>query len=118
MKYVGAIRKELGFRTIFNILGPITNPCKPCYQVLGVYGEYLVEPMAHVLSSLGVERGMVVFGQDTMDEISISAPTTVCEFGTGEYKSYTIQPEDFGFRAAARAILSAAPAKKTHRITT
>ena len=117
MKYVGAIRKELGFRTIFNILGPITNPCKPCYQVLGVYGEYLVEPMAHVLSSLGVERGMVVFGQDTMDEISISAPTTVCEFGNGEYKSYTIQPEDFGFPRGSKSDIVGGTGEENAQIT-
>ncbi len=77
MKYVGAIRKELGIRTVFNILGPLTNPGSPKYQLLGVYDEYLVEPLAHVLMSLGVERGMVVFGQDTLDEISMSAPATV-----------------------------------------
>ena len=82
MKYVGSIRRELGVRTVFNILGPITNPARPAYQLLGVYDEYLVEPMAKVLSSLGVKRGLVVYGQDKLDEISVSAPTTVCEFGT------------------------------------
>lgn len=96
MKYVGAIRKELGFRTVFNILGPLTNPAHPTMQLLGVYDEYLLLPMAQVLTSLGVQRGMVVYGQDKLDEISISAPTSVCEFNNGWYKSYTIQPEDFG----------------------
>lgn len=96
MKYVGTIRKELGFRTVFNILGPITNPAKPSLQLLGVYDEYLVQPMAQVLSSLGVKRGLVVYGQDKLDEISISAPTTVCEFKDGWYKTYTITPEEFG----------------------
>lgn len=96
MKYVGAIRKELGFRTVFNILGPLTNPAHPTMQVLGVYDEYLLQPMAQVLSSLGVKRGMVVYGQDKLDEVSISAPTSVCEFKDGWYKTYTIQPEDFG----------------------
>ena len=96
MKYVGAIRKELGFRTVFNILGPLTNPAHPTMQVLGVYDEYLLPPMAQVLSSLGVKRGMVVYGQDKLDEVSISAPTSVCEFKDGWYKTYTIQPEDFG----------------------
>lgn len=95
MKYVGAIRKELGFRTVFNILGPLTNPAHPTMQVLGVYDEYLLQPMAQVLSSLGVKRGMVVYGQDKLDEVSISAPTSVCEFKDGWYKTYTIQPEDF-----------------------
>ena len=96
MKYVGAIRKELGFRTVFNILGPLTNPAHPTMQVLGVYDEYLLQPMAQVLSSLGVKRGMVVYGQDKLDEVSISASTSVCEFKDGWYKTYTIQPEDFG----------------------
>ncbi len=97
MKYVGAIRKELGFRTVFNILGPLTNPGSPKMQLLGVYDEYLVQPLAQVLISLGVKRGMVVYGQDKLDEISMSAPTTVCEFKDGWFKSYTITPEEFGF---------------------
>ncbi len=97
MKYVGPIRKELGFRTVFNILGPLTNPGSPKMQLLGVYDEYLVEPLTKVLISLGVERGMVVYGQDKLDEISLSAPTTVSEFKDGWYKTYTITPEDFGF---------------------
>ena len=97
MKYVGAIRKELGFRTVFNILGPLTNPGKPSMQILGVYAEYLVAPLAQVLVSLGVKRGMVVYGQDKLDEISLSAPTTVCEIKDGWVKNYVITPEDFGF---------------------
>ena len=97
MKYVGAIRKELGFRTVFNILGPLTNPGSPKKQLLGVYDGYLVEPLAQVLINLGVEHGMVVYGQDKLDEISVSAPTTVCEFKNGWFKSYVITPEDFIF---------------------
>lgn len=96
MKYVGAIRKELGVRTVFNILGPLTNPGSPKMQLLGVYDEYLVVPLAQVLMNLGVERGMVVYGQDKLDELSMSAPTTVCEFKDGWFKSYTVTPEDFG----------------------
>lgn len=112
MKYVGAIRKELGFRTVFNILGPITNPASPEFQLLGVYDEYLVEPLAHVLTSLGVKRGIVVYGQDKLDEISISAPTTVCDFGSGEYKTYTIQPEDFGLARGQKSdIVGGSPAE-------
>lgn len=88
MKYVGAIRKELGFRTVFNILGPLTNPGSPKMQLLGVYDEYLVEPLAQVLISLGVRRGMVVYGKDKLDEISLSAPTKVCEIKDGWFKSY------------------------------
>ncbi len=96
MKYVGAIRKELGFRTVFNILGPLTNPGSPSMQLLGVYDEYLVEPLAQVLISLGVNRGMVVYGQDKLDEISMSAPTTVCEIKDGWIRRYVIAPENFG----------------------
>ncbi|MCH3987186.1 MAG: anthranilate phosphoribosyltransferase [Lachnospiraceae bacterium] len=96
MKYVGPIRKELGFRTVFNILGPLTNPAKPEMFLLGVYDEYLVEPVAKVLTSLGVKRGFVVFGQDRLDEISASAPTSVCEIRDGFYRTSVIKPEDFG----------------------
>lgn len=87
MKHVGAIRKELGFRTVFNILGPLTNPGTPSMQLLGVYDEYLVEPLAQVLIQLGIRRGMVVYGQDKLDEISMSAPTTICEIRDGWFKS-------------------------------
>ena len=117
MKYVGAIRKELGFRTVFNILGPITNPASPNYQLLGVYDEYLVEPLAKVLTSLGVKRGVVVYGQDKLDEISISAPTTVCDFGGGEYKTYTILPEDFGFERATKDDIVGGTPEENARIT-
>lgn len=96
MKYVGPIRRELGFRTVFNILGPLTNPANPEYFLLGVYDEYLVEPIAKVLDKLGVKRALVVYGQDRMDEISASAPTTVCELRDGYYRTTAICPEDFG----------------------
>ncbi len=102
MKYVGAIRKELGFRTVFNILGPLTNPGSPTMQLLGVYDEYLVEPLAQVLIDLGVKRGMVVYGQDKLDEISLSAPTTVCEFKDGWFRSAVITPEQFGLTRCAK----------------
>lgn len=102
MKYVGAIRKELGIRTVFNILGPLTNPGKPNMQLLGVYDEVLVEPLAKVLQSLGVKKGLVVFGQDKLDEISMSAPTTVCDFVNGTPKTYVIAPEDFGLNRCTR----------------
>ena len=96
MKYVGPIRKELGFRTVFNILGPLTNPGRPTMQLLGVYDEYLVEPLTQVLINLGVKRGMVVYGRDKLDEISLSAPTKICEIRDGWYRSTVIAPEDFG----------------------
>ncbi len=96
MKYVGSIRRELGFRTVFNILGPLTNPAKPEFFLLGVYDEYLVEPVAKVLDSLGVKHALVVYGKDKMDEVSVSAPTTVCELRDGFYRTRTITPEQFG----------------------
>ena len=102
MKYVGAIRRELGFRTVFNILGPLTNPARPSFYLLGVYDEYLAEPVAKVLSSLGVRRAFVVYGQDRMDEVSLSAPTTVCELKEGYYRSFVITPEQFGFERCAK----------------
>lgn len=105
MKYVGAIRRELGFRTVFNILGPLTNPASPSMQLLGVYDEYLVEPLAQVLISLGVKKGMVVYGRDKLDEISASAPTAVCEFRDGWCRKSVIAPEDFGLARCAKADL-------------
>lgn len=102
MKYVGPVRKELGVRTVFNLLGPLTNPASANMQVMGVYAEELAEPMARVLSGLGVKRGMVVYGQDKLDEISVSAPTTVCEFGDGNFETYEIKPEDFGLQTAEK----------------
>ncbi len=105
MKYVGAIRKELGFRTVFNILGPLTNPACPQRQLLGVYDEYLVAPLAQVLISLGVKRGMVVYGRDKLDEISLSSPTAVCEFKDGWCKNYVIRPEDFGLTSCQKSEL-------------
>ena len=102
MKYVGPIRKELGIRTVFNILGPLTNPASPNMQLLGVYDASLVEPLARVLTSLGVKSGMVVYGTDKLDEISASAPTLVCEFRDGNYKTYTITPVQFGFTSCKK----------------
>lgn len=117
MKYVGAIRRELGFRTVFNILGPLTNPGSPKRQLLGVYDEYLVEPLAQVLMNLGVQRGMVVYGQDKLDEISMSAPTKVCEFKDGWYKTYTIAPEDFGLERCEKSDLMGGTPEENAKIT-
>ncbi|MCM1364227.1 MAG: anthranilate phosphoribosyltransferase [Faecalibacterium sp.] len=118
MKYVGAIRKELGFRTVFNILGPLTNPACPTMQLLGVYDESLVEPLAQVLMSLGVKKGLVVYGQDKLDEISMSAPTAVCDFKDGRYKTYVIQPEDFGFERCEKSELVGGTPEENAEITT
>ena len=117
MKYVGAIRRELGFRTVFNILGPLTNPSSPKMQLLGVYDAYLVEPLAQVLISLGVKRGMVVYGTDKLDEISLSAPTKICEIKDGWYKSYTIKPEDFGFERCTKDDLKGGAPEENAQIT-
>ena len=117
MKYVGAIRKELGFRTVFNILGPLTNPGTPKMQLLGVYDEYLVEPLAQVLVSLGVKRGMVVYGMDKLDEISLSAPTKVCEIKDGWFKTYTIKPEDFGLNRCTKEDLKGGNPEENAEIT-
>lgn len=96
MRFVGAVRKEMGIRTLFNVLGPLANPAGATMQLFGVYSEELVEPLAHVLRNLGVKRAMVVYGRDSMDEISLSAETRVCEFKNDEFKSYVIKPEDLG----------------------
>lgn len=117
MKYVGPIRKELGIRTVFNILGPLTNPAKPEFFLLGVYDEYLVEPVAKVLSSLGVKRALVVHGQDQMDEISASAPTTVCELREGFYRTSVIKPEDFGLTRGRKEDVIGGSPKENARIT-
>lgn len=117
MKYVGSIRKELGIRTVFNILGPLTNPIHPKRQLLGVYDESLVEPLAHVLYSLGVKNGMVVFGREKLDEISLVGPTMVCEFRNGEYKTYDITPEDFGMTRCQREDLVGGTPEENAQIT-
>ena len=117
MKYVGAIRRELGFRTVFNILGPLTNPASPKRQLLGVYDEYLVEPLAQVLINLGVKRGMVVYGQDKLDEISLSAPTKICEINNGWFKTYTVTPEQFGFERCTKADLKGGTPEENAEIT-
>lgn len=117
MKYVGAIRKELGFRTVFNILGPLTNPAHPKRQLLGVYDEYLIEPLAKVLMELGVKRGMVVYGMDKLDEISLFAPTKVCEIKDGALHTYEIKPEDFGLSRCKKEDLAGGDPKENAAIT-
>lgn len=117
MKYVGAIRKELGFRTVFNILGPLTNPASPKMQLLGVYDEYLLNPLTKVLIDLGVKRGMVVYGMDKLDEISLSSPTAISEFKDGWYKRYTISPEDFGMKICDKSELVGGNPQQNAEIT-
>lgn len=117
MRYVGPVRKELGIRTIFNILGPLTNPASANMQVLGTYSQELLEPMAHVLSNLGVKRGMAVYGEDKLDEISLSAPTCVCEIDNGRFDTYTICPEDFGLSRCAKTDLEGGTPQENAEIT-
>ena len=117
MKYVGAIRRELGFRTVFNILGPLTNPIKPSRQLLGVYDEYLLEPLAKVLTSLGVKNGMVVYGRERLDELSTAGETAVCEFNNGEYNSYVLTPEQFGLTRSTKQDLEGGTPEENAKIT-
>ena len=117
MKYVGAIRRELGFRTVFNILGPLTNPARPEYFVLGVYDEYLVEPLAKVLDKLGVKRAFVVYGQEKLDEISAVGPTTVCELKDGYYRTTVIRPEDVGLTSGRKEELVGGTPQENAEIT-
>ena len=117
MKYVGPIRKELGFRTVFNILGPLTTPANPDYFLLGVYDEYLVEPVAKVLDKLGVANAVVVHGKDRLDEVSPSAPTTVCELKDGYYRTTQICPEDFGLVRGSKDELVGGTAEENAEIT-
>lgn len=117
MKYVGAIRRELGFRTVFNILGPLTNPIKPSRQLLGVYDEYLLEPLAKVLTSLGVKNGMVVYGREKLDELSTAGETAVCEFNNGEYSSYVLTPEQFGLTRSTKKDLEGGTPEENAKIT-
>lgn len=117
MKYVAPVRKELGIRTVFNILGPLTNPAGASMQVMGVYEEALVEPLARVLTKLGVKSAMVVFGQDVLDEISMSAPTSVCEVRDGNYRSYVLEPEQFGFDKCSKTDLTGGTPEENAEIT-
>ncbi len=117
MKYVASIRKELGFRTVFNILGPLTNPASPSMQLLGVYDPSLLELLARVLYKLGIKRGMVVYGQNRLDEISVCAPTSVCDFADDVYKCYDISPEQFGFERCEQSDLLGGSPEENAKIT-
>ncbi len=117
MKYVGPVRKGLGIRTVFNILGPLANPAGANLQLMGVYDEELVEPLAKVLSNLGVKRALVVYGRDRLDEISACAPTKVCEVNNGTFKSYVIKPEDFGYVPGIQGELTGGTPEENAAIT-
>lgn len=117
MKYVAPIRKELGIRTVFNILGPLSNPAGANMELMGVYEEALVEPLARVMENLGVTKGMVVYGQDKLDEISMSAPTSVCEIRDGKFRSYELTPEQFGYPRCEKDALKGGTPQENAQIT-
>ena len=117
MKYVAPIRKELGIRTVFNILGPLSNPAGANMELMGVYDQSLVEPLAQVMANLGVNRGMVVYGQDSLDEISMCAPTSVCEIRDGKFTSYEITPEQFGYARCEKGALTGGTPAENAEIT-
>lgn len=117
MKYVAPIRKELGIRTVFNILGPLSNPAGANIELMGVYDQSLVEPLAQVMANLGVNRGMVVYGQDSLDEISMCAPTSVCEIRDGKFTSYEITPEQFGYERCEKGALTGGTPAENAEIT-
>ena len=117
MRFVGPVRKELGIRTLFNVLGPLTSPADAKIQLMGVYSKNLVEPLARVLNRLGVKRGMVVYGEDGLDEISMSAKTKVCEINNGVFKTYEIKPEDFGYSRCKKEDLKGGTPKENAEIT-
>ena len=117
MKYVAPIRKELGIRTVFNILGPLSNPAGANMELMGVYDQSLVEPLAQVMANLGVDRGMVVYGQDSLDEISMCAPTSVCEIRDGKFTSYEITPEQFGLKSCSLSELQGGDGMENAKIT-
>ena len=117
MKYVAPIRKELGIRTVFNILGPLSNPAGANMELMGVYDQSLVEPLAQVMANLGVNRGMVVYGQDSLDELSMCAPTSVCEIRDGKFTSYEITPEQFGYERCEKGALTGGTPAENAEIT-
>lgn len=117
MKYVAPIRKELGIRTVFNILGPLSNPAGANMELMGVYDQSLVEPLAQVMANLGVNRGMVVYGQDSLDEISMCAPTSVCEIRDGKFTFYEIAPEQFGYERCEKGALTGGTPAENAEIT-
>lgn len=117
MRYVGPVRKALGIRTVFNILGPLANPAQANIQLLGVYSKELLRPMAEVLHGLGVEHALVVYGEDRLDEISMSAPTAVVELKDGKYLEYELTPEMFGMKRCAKSELTGGDGATNAKIT-
>ena len=117
MKYVAPIRKELGIRTVFNILGPLSNPAGANMELMGVFDESLVEPLAQVMAKLGVARGMVFYGRDRLDEISMCESTAVCEIKDGWFQSYELTPEQFGYERCDKSELTGGTPEENAEIT-
>ena len=117
MKYAAPVRKEIGVRTVFNILGPLSNPAGATMQLMGVYDSKLVEPLAQVLSNLGVTRGFVVCGSDGLDEVTLTGPTHVCEIREGKFHSYDITPEQAGLKRCELKDLIGGTPEDNARIT-
>lgn len=117
MRFVGPVRKEIGIRNIFNLLGPLTNPASANLQVTGVYSESLVEPIARVFANLGVKKGFVFYGSDGMDEVTVTGTTKVCEIDNGSFKTYEISPEQFGMPTYDMAELIGGDGKENAEIT-
>ena len=117
MKYVGPVRKQLGIRTVFNILGPLSNPSRARAMLVGVYSPALTEVIAGTMMNLGVERGMVVSGEDNMDEITLTGETTVSEIKDGKVTTYTITPEQFGLKRCEIAKLQGGEGAVNAQIT-
>lgn len=117
MRYVGPVRKQIGIRNIFNILGPLTNPAGANLQVTGVYSSELVEPVARVFSNLGVKKGFVFYGSDGMDEVTVTGATKVCEIDNGTFKSYEITPEQFGLKTYSKDELTGGDGAENAEIT-
>ncbi len=118
MKYAAAPRREVGIRTIFNLLGPLTNPAGASRQLMGIYDGTLIEMVAQVLGNLGSERAMVVHGEEGLDEISLGGPTAVAEWKDGAVARYTLNPEDFGFEKQPASLLTAADPAECAAIVT
>jgi anthranilate synthase/phosphoribosyltransferase len=118
MRFVAPVRRELGIRTVFNILGPLSNPAFTDYIVLGVYDKSLLEPMAKVLINVGIKRAMLVYGNDKLDEISISSTTSVCEVKDGKYETYELNPEDYGLNLSDKSEVVGGTAEENAKITT
>lgn len=117
MKYVGKVRKELGFRTVFNTLGPLSNPSRAKAMVVGVYDKNLTETIANAMMNMGVERALVVSGNDNMDEITLTGATTISEIKDNTVNTYTVTPEQFGFETVELKELQGGDGKVNAKIT-